>query len=339
MTERSLFSYGLSTHRGFIFAHSKDVQNTDGSYPWGLQLDLNWHKRNQKTWDECYCYPRTGLQLQYFNYDNSILGHSLHANAYIEPYFNYANRLQFSLKGMAGLAYLTNPYHPVRNPTNMSYSLPVSGFVALGLGAHYRISKRIKSHVYANYNHISNGGIKDPNKGINWPTLSVGFDYAVEDIQFPQREKTNNKNYRTKPLRYDIGAYVSSKTVKAGEKARWPIYGIMAQASKQVSMINALSGGVELWADHALEERLNREQLKHSHVRSGIFFGNEFLMGRFLLSQQMGVYIYSPSPFFDQLYQRYGLIYRFTSHSGIGVNVLAHRQVANFLDFRYVYTL
>ncbi|MFN4971955.1 MAG: acyloxyacyl hydrolase [Bacteroidota bacterium] len=337
-TERSLFSVGLSAHRGFIFAHSKDVQNTDGSYPWGIQLDLNWHKRNQKTWDECYCYPRTGFQIQYFNYDNSILGHSVHANAYIEPYFNFNQRIQLSLKGMAGIAFLTHPFHPQRNPTNMSYSLPISGFVALGIGAHARVSNRINVHAYANYNHISNGGIKDPNKGINWPTVSLGFDYAIEDIAFPQREKTNNKNYKNKPLRYDVGLYFSSKTVKAGEKARWPIYGLFALASKQVSMINALSAGTEIWIDHALEERLKRDGLNDSYVRSGLVLGNEFLMGRFVLSQQIGMYLYSPTEYFDALYQRYGLVYRATPHSGLGVNVLAHRQVANFLDFRYVYT-
>lgn len=337
-TERSLFSVGLSAHRGFIFAHSQDVQNTAGSYPWGIQLDLNWHKRNQKTWDECYCYPRTGFQIQYFNYDNAILGQSVHVNAYIEPYFNFRQRFQLSLKGMAGAAYLTNPFHPQRNPTNMSYSLPVSGFVALALGAHARMSNRMMIHAYANYNHISNGGIKDPNKGINWPTVSLGFDYALEDIQFPQREKTNNKNFKHKPLRYDVGTYISSKTVKAGEKARWPIYGFFASASKQVSMINALSAGTEIWADHALEERLKRDLSDDSYIRSGVYIGNEFLMGRFILSQHIGLYLYSPTTYFDALYQRYGLLYRATKHSGVGVNVLAHRQVANFLDFRYAYT-
>jgi hypothetical protein len=336
----SLMSLGLSAHTGFIFAHSQDVQNTDGSYPFGIQLDWNFHKRNQQSWDACYCYPRTGFVFQYFNYDNNILGSSIHAGGFIEPYFNYRNRFTFSLKAIAGMAYLTNPYHPSKNPSNMSYSLAVSGFISLGVGSHVRLSDRFSLHAYATYNHISNGGIKEPNKGINWPTASLGFDYALEPVVFPVREKTRYKTYKGKPPRTDVAVFLSSKTVQAGEKDRWLIGGIAGQISKQVSIFNALSLGSEIWFDNALQEKLNRAgQSQISSWRAGVLAGNEFLMGRFVFSQQMGFYVYKPAPYFNALYQRYGLIYRFNNHIAMGVNLLAHGHVANFLDFRCVYSL
>ena len=335
----SLVSFGLSAHSGFIFAHSQDVQNTDGSYPFGIQLDWNFHKRNQQSWDACYCYPRTGFVFQYFNYDNRILGSSVHAGGFIEPYFNYRNRFTFSLKAIAGMAYLTNPYHPSRNPSNMSYSLAVSGFISLGLGTHVRLSERLNLNAYATYNHISNGGIKEPNKGINWPTASIGLDYAMEPIRFPVREKSRYKSYKGKSPRIDMSVFISSKTVQAGEKDRWLIGGVFSQVSKQISIFNALSVGTEYWFDNALQERLNRAGLTHiSSQRAGVLVGNEFLMGNFIFSQQMGFYLYKPAPYFNQLYQRYGLIYRFNNNMAAGVNLLAHGHVANFIDFRWVYS-
>jgi hypothetical protein len=36
----------------------------------------------------------------------------------------------------------------------------------------------------AQYNHISNGGIKEPNKGLNYPTVAGGFHYYLEAPSF-----------------------------------------------------------------------------------------------------------------------------------------------------------
>jgi hypothetical protein len=337
-TLHSLFSVGASYHRGFIFAHSTDVQNTAGSYPWGIQLDFNWQKRNQQTWDNCYCYPRTGVVVQYFNYDNAVLGSSLNVAAYIEPYFNYRQKLNVSLKAFAGLSYLTNPFDSTENPTNMSYSLPVSGYIALGFGLHYRVSPKINLHLYGNYNHISNGGIKDPNKGINWPTASIGIDYAFEPYYMPAREKTRNKNFKNKPIRFETGVFATSKTVQNGEKQRWMIGGVYGHAAKQVSLINALNMGAEIWYDASLAEKMRRAgDTTTSAWRAGIPLGNEFLMGKFVFSQQIGIYLYNPSGNFPAIYQRYGLMYQPGNRFSFGINLLAHAQVANFLDFRLGY--
>jgi hypothetical protein len=335
----AIFSIGGSYHKGFIFAHSADVENTANSFPWGMQLDLNWHKRNQRTWDNCYCYPRTGLMIQYFNYDNTVLGHGLNIAGFIEPYFFAHNKLSLSLKGMAGLGLVDNPFHPLRNPSNMSYSLPVNGFVAAALGTHFRATDRIKFHAYVFYNHISNGGLKDPNRGINWPTASIGFDYSFQPHHLPIREKIKNTNWKNKPLRWETGMYLSSKTIQPGEKRRWLIGGGYVQASKQVSIFNAINAGVELWyddADAARQKRNNIEGL--SSTRAGLFAGNELLMGKFIFSQQLGYFLFNENPNAPALYQRYGLMYHFNNKIATGINVNAQLHVAKFLDFRIAYS-
>lgn len=336
---RRIFSYGLTAHKGFIFAHSEAVQNTSGSYPMGLQLDFNWQLTDEKTWNTCYCYPRTGFFIQYFNFDNQILGHGFTAATFIEPYFSFSNRINMALKATAGLSYLTNPYNRSSNPNNMSYSLLVSGYVSLGIGAHVKLTPQLNLSTYVHYNHISNGGIKDPNKGINWPTASIGFDYTPVQKSFPVREKTRYKNYKGKTPRFDMYAYWSSKTLRPGEKERWMIFGGGINASKQVGVFNALTLGAEWFTDASLRERLKQDgKSEISHTRSGLLVGHEFLMGKIIFSQQLGIYLYNPSGYFDPIYQRYGLFYRFSNHIGGGINIIAHRQVANFLDFRLLYS-
>lgn len=333
-SERSL---SASIHKGFIFAHSKDVENTTGSYPSGIQLEYTKQLLDDKTWQTCNCYPRNGYFIQYFDYDNAVLGKSIHLGTYIEPYWGYGKRLGGSLKGMAGLGYFTNPYNPTSNPTNQSYSLPISAYIALGLGIHVRVSPRYQLSLYGNYNHVSNGGIKDPNKGINWPTMSLGLNYIIQSAIPPTHQRVSF-NRTTAIGEWETFLFWSSRTLKAGEKQRWQIVGLGGQYRRQFSKINALTLGGELWYDYSLQERLRRDEFNSaSSFRSGILGGNEFLMGKFSLSQQLGVYLINPSGYFTLLYQRYGLAYKVHKKWSIGTNVLVHGHVANFLDFRLIY--
>ncbi len=334
-TESAVISLGAGYHKGFIFAHSKNVQNTSGSYPSGIELSVNLHQRSQRVWDLCNCYPRNGFSLQYFNYDNTVLGRSVHLNTFLEPYFNIRKKIQLSVRGLAGLSYLTNPYHPTDNPTNMSYSLALSGYVALGAGIHLPISNRHYLHLHGLYNHISNGGLKEPNKGINWPTAFVSYDYSFSDHSMQNRSE-RDKSY-TKNIRIQSCFYTSTKTLAHGEKKRWLIIGINTLASKQISTLHQIHAGMEVCYDYVLKERMRLDETDKTALRSGVLLGHDFLLGRFLLSQSIGVYISNPARYYDVWYQRYGLSYYFNRRLSAGINVLAHTYTANFIDFRLGY--
>src|SRR5688572_28670940 len=94
----SVYSVGIGTYYGFVSAHSKEVQNTHGAKPWGIELDINKQLLRNDSWDECKCYPRTGFVISYFNFDNKDLGHSINAAWYIEPFLNTSNRFNVSMK-------------------------------------------------------------------------------------------------------------------------------------------------------------------------------------------------------------------------------------------------
>jgi hypothetical protein len=337
VAQESEKSLSISLHKGFIFAHSKDVENTANSYPNGILLEYTKQLLDDKTWENCNCYPRKGYFIQYFDYDNAVLGKSIQLGTFIEPYWGYGKRIGGSLKGMAGLGYFTNPYHPTSNPTNQSYSLPISAYIALGIGLHMRIASNYQMNLYGNYNHVSNGGIKNPNKGINWPTLSLGLNYIIQSA-IPPTHKRVPFNRNTAIREWETFLYWSSRTVKAGEKQRWQIVGIGGQYLRQVSKISALSIGAELWYDFSLQERLRRDDFNSaSSFRSGILGGHAFLMGKISLSQQLGIYFINPTGYFNLIYQRYGFAYRVHKKWSVGTNVLVHGHVANFLDFRLIY--
>jgi hypothetical protein len=331
-----LFHAGIRAHYGFIFAHSRDVSNLAQSYPVGVELNLSRRLISRKTWDNCRCFPHAGILVSFVDYDNAIVGRSITAAPYLEPVFRLSGGIQLAVRGGFGLSYLTNPYDPVRNPANQSYSLPVSGFLVLGTGLHLKVTEQLWLNLTGQYNHISNGGIKEPNKGVNYPTASLGFHYYPQKPVLPTYPDSGQLEKGKRDLRIEV--YGASKTILPGEKQRFGIGGLHVSAGWRIGRINRLRAGVEWTADYALKENLRRAgaDTRQFH-RAGLMAGNEFVMGKFLFSQQMAVYVYNPSRYNTLLYQRYGLLYQFHPRWTAGVSLKAHGHVANFIDFRVGY--
>lgn len=323
-------------HYGFIFAHSQEVQNTKGANPVGIEFFYAKRDTSVKTYNACKCNTQQGLNLVYFNYDNRILGHVLALNYVFEPTFNLSENSALSIKGQFGLAYQSNPYHEIKNPNNMSYSLPVSFYAGLSLSTSYLLSQRTQIGLYGNYLHTSNGGIKDPNKGVNWPTANVSLTYYLtpfEKLNYIKQNAAINK----KPY-FQLFSFYSSRTTAIGQKERYSIFGLYADIVKPLSAINGLVASAEVYNDLSVAKRLENDKLDNiSSIRSGITAGHVFLLGKFNLTQQLGFYLYNPSPYFRSFYHRYMLNYETKHKIIIGLSLKAHAQVANFVDFRLGY--
>lgn len=334
---QKLTQLGLSTHYGFIFAHSKDVENTSGSRPLGLALEYSKLKFDSASFNLARCYPRTGFDLIYFNYDNKTLGHSATCSYFLEPTFALSKRLFLAPRGAFGLSFLSNPYHPTKNPNNNSYSLPVSVFLQLGLTFNCKLSKRFGLKLTSNYMHISNGGIKDPNKGINWPTASLGLNYQLNNAEFKKQQYSHVKAIK-KFQRFDLGIYTSSKIVAKGDKERYFVPGIFAGYFKQLNNLHSVGIVTDFHLDYSLAEKQKRAGEPTRFYFASLALGHEFLMGKFTFWQQVGYYYLPPDERFINWYHRWGLNYNLTKNIAIGGSVKAHLHVAHFADLRLSYS-
>jgi hypothetical protein len=72
--------------------------------------------------------------------------------------------------------------------------------------------------------------------------------------------------------------------------------------------------------------------------RGSIQGGWEFLMGNTIFSVQLGYYVYSPYRDKDDVYQRYGLVYRIFNNVFTGINFKSYRHFADHLDLRLTFS-
>jgi hypothetical protein len=326
-------------HAGPIFAHSESVQNTNGAYPKGVELLWSWQRNNPSVWNLCACSPVQGLQLSYYDYDTRILGRSMNAAYLLEPKYRLSARMHASFRTAFGLAYLTNPYDEVANPANQSYSTAISVYLSVGFGFEYQLARRWSVEAVGQYQHISNGGIAYPNKGINWPTIGLLTTYRPKPRELNKFERVSN--WQHNGVRWDVALYSMGKRVGGqpdGKSRRFFLMGVSAQGAWQVGRISNLTAGAELVWDGALQNRQMIEGADIDPWRLGVLAGHEFILGKFLFSQRIGIYLHQAGGYYDQWYHSWGLTYSFTKHWAAGINLRAHLQVADYSDFRIVYS-
>ena len=330
---KPFFAVGLKSHYGFIILHSQSIRPIGKSYPWGVSVDISWHYNSKKSFDNCLCYPRLGIATTYWDFDNpKILGQGLTSVFFVEPFFGGQHKLNF---------YANNPYHEVNNPTNLSYSTRLSFALMLGANLNFRISCHITMNLSANYNHISNGGMREPNKGINYPNASFGLDYYLhQGSVFRSFRQSDWKKVIENKYRFFLWLFVTGKQLSGSDELeRYPVIGIDSRFSRQVSRINALNLGFEFMGDGAHKEEIKRSGKTTDHKKAGILIGNEFLLGKFNFSQQFGIYIYNPYRRDADVFQRYAVDFQFTKNIFFGFGLKTHGHVADFLDVRVGFRL
>ena len=331
---------GLKTHTGFIIPHSKEIIDVSTSRPYGFQLDVSRINRSQKAWNKCNCYSQVGLSAAYFNYRNTdVLGSSYNLIAYMEPLLSYHRRLNFRFRTGAGLTYLTDVYDGGSNPTNLFFSSSISGYLMVGFSAHYKILKNWNTNLGFHYNHISNGGLQQPNKGMNFPTVNAGIEYNLNPVDLRPRSVRASFD---RALHGYAGAFGNIRTVQSTDteptENKWQL-GINGGIIKRFTTINAWMVGAELSYDGSIQEQGKRNGEGTSPILFSLLAGHQFSFGRFGFSQQMGHYTYRDYAFRTEFFQRYALTYLIASKVSVGISLKSHAQEAEQMDMRAGYLL
>jgi hypothetical protein len=339
--------YSFRLLYGVIYAHSIHIQNTAGAHPRGAEFEFAKRPVDAKTKNYYGCFARTGFMFSYFDFNTRILGKSYSASYFLEPNYRLGNNVDFFIKAAAGLSYLTNPYDSIKNPANHTYSLPVNFFMCLGTGLDFKINRHISFNLMASFEHNSNGGFEQPNRGINYPCASVAIKYNPVDNTTPLYKKIRDTTWKTKRVVFETSFFYSPKE---GYNANWKserkfVVGINPQVAWRVSTIDAVTAATELYYDDGIKSIKHNLGDFSSNTFAGFMVGHEFLFRKIIFSQQLGFYLVKHTNTYTDLYlqpfpaiyHRWGLRYKLKPHWYIGFNMLVHDDVADFIDGRVTY--
>ena len=328
---------GVKGHLGFIIPHTPTLREVSASKPWGVNLEVGRVLKSARAWATCNCFSKVGLSVYYFNYRNPReLGSSTSLVLFGEPYLGFNTRAFLTLRGGIGVSYLNRVFDRTTNPRNQFFSAPLSFIGVVNVAFNYRVEETLVIQLAASYNHISNGGSRQPNKGMNFPTVSLGIEKHLDALVFP--EYARQPGLRQHPWRRYLHLAGSRQVVKA--TARYPAtghpyLGLEGGVMRAVSGINALSGGGEVYFDGAQPERARRGGADKNPMLASLTVGHALVFGRFSFTQQFAYEVYRPvgyrrKPFF----QRYAVYYQVGRWLSVGTSMKVHGHVADVMDVR-----
>jgi len=329
------FFTGFQAHYGFIIPHSRAIEAVSHTKPYGFEIDLNKLNTSFNSWKVFNAYWISGIQAGYFNFQNpAVLGGAFLLTAFAEPVVSCGKNHIISIRGGAGFSCQTRIYNPERNPLNQFFCTRISFPLYVSAKFKYRLCRKTYISVSGNYNHISNGGIKQPNYGMNFPTLSLGLEYFPDSIPDLSRKFSSDLKVQKPGIYFIIEALacykVVDKTDSYPEKAAF-VYGVHARLARQIRTWYALNAGGEFIVDGSIKETIKRENLMVDYKRFAITAGQDFLLGKMIFTQYLGFYIYSPYKAKNSVYQKYELAYKILPHLLFGVYLKAHTSEAELM--------
>jgi hypothetical protein len=326
---------------GYMIPHAKEVLPVRGLNPRGHELIYNWHLNNDDVWNDCECYPRFGLFLSYYDFDlEELLGHGLAAGLMFTYFFGLPSEFNFHLKGRGGVSYLTNPFDRNQEPVNWSYSTHFNYILGVGGGITYRPFNRIEFQLDGSMNHQSNAALLEPNGGINYWALALSTNYYFDNPDFYSRDIYDPYMHSEKKKRWDVSFSWGISSMPFPLPGQVPMYSITFLRSIQLWRIFAVSFAAELERNGRAVELSRRGYAPETTnpFRGSVLLGGEFLMGRSILSAQMGGYVYRSFKEKDDVYQRWGVAYNIYDDIFVGISFKSYRNSADHLGLRFTYS-
>lgn len=328
--------YGGRFHYGFLVAPG-EIAPLSLTQPFGLEINLSKLYTSYESWKIFRSYNMAGVQAAYYNYQNpSVIGSSWTFTAFTEPVLLNTRKTVISMGAGGGLSWQTRIYNEVTDSLNKFVSTRVSFIFYLSARLRYKFSSKTFLTFSGNFNHISNGAIRIPNMGLNFPTFSLGLEYLPGG--FPALDH----QYRYVEEALYPGNYVVLQALGGfryvfGQAAG--IYALSARYTRQFSEWFAVNGGAELVMDGGVKKAIAAENGASDYKRFAATAGFDFLLGRFAATQYLGIYLYSPWKPKDPVYQKFELTYKIFPGIRTGIALKTYIGEVDFVGWTVNYLL
>jgi hypothetical protein len=191
---------------GYTLDHHIEITPFKRHYA-AYELSVQKATYGKTRWEYMYNYPLIGISFWYSDLGNTK---PLGAAYAIFPYINFPllGRKGFNLyfRLGVGLGYLTKKYDHYKNYENLAIGSHINGNVNLLFEARFRLGKKFMGSGGISLIHFSNGGLKQPNYGLNIPSINAAIAYRVSRENPYLRKKLLPELY---PFEFDGRKFVN----------------------------------------------------------------------------------------------------------------------------------
>ena len=334
------FSYG------FIYAHHLELEIFNSHLP-AFEINIQQETFGKHKWERAYAYPLIGLSFWYSGLGKSPYLGSAYA---IYPFINFPlyrrNNFMLTFRFGLGIGYLTKKFDRINNYKNLVIGSHLNAAANLTFEIRYRLNQRLIISGGFGLQHFSNGSLKLPNYGLNYPLANVGLAYRlarensfIGDRFIPPTDPFEVVVKHT--IEFNFGAALGSKNMQAILKENFLVYHIYENTFFPVSRKSKVGFGLDLSYDGSHLAILNSRGVevpnKLNILRPGINAAYELSLSKLAFIFNLGCYLGGMEKTNGPLYEKLSFQYNITKNLFANVMLKVHFGRADYIGWGFGY--
>ncbi|HBX52848.1 MAG: hypothetical protein A2275_05935 [Bacteroidetes bacterium RIFOXYA12_FULL_35_11] len=298
-----------------------------------MQIELGRQTNGIDLWEQLYRYPEYGAGYYFANLgDPKLLGQVHALYAYLNSPFYRTKKFSLNYHFAIGASYITRKWDYKENYMNLAIGTHLNVYFNVHLNAAYRINKKIEIIGGIGACHYSNGAIAQPNLGINVANADIGLRYYFNEYE----EEFNKLEIPSciKKNEFTVLYAVGTKSIPPPRGSNFFMSSLSLCFSRQINHKRKIGGGTDIFYDETVYEESSKEEVRFKNaLRNGIYVSHEFLIKKFSIGANLGIYTwYTEEPFFP-LYTRLYFRYNVSKNFFTNISLKAHLGVADYIEW------
>lgn len=330
--EHSPWTLGTRGAVGFMAPHHKGLWILVDRHAHAGEFFVQREYSGARAWHGNYLRPSWGLSALWLDAGADRLGPAVRLITYLELPLVQPGAWQFTTRIGWGLGLVRDPFDRVDNFKQHAIGGRLNLAAQWALALRRSFGRHSMDFGFA-IDHLSNAAMKQPNLGINVPTVSIGYAYRLAS-DAPETHRPDSAWRQEQRTHVHAMANVGWNEVYPLQSGRRSVYSLSASVYQRVSPKSAFGFGLDLFnkgsvtvVDTSLAG-LGRARL----TQVGLHGGYALLFGDMTLYYEMGAYLVTPIQERAAVFTRVGLRQYVSPRLFINFTLKSHLFVADHFE-------
>ena len=303
------YQLGIKSGYGFIITHSPTMEYLTEQHVSKVELSIEKNTFGNKDWHHYHGFPRIGLSFTYFNFNNERhlgKGYSLY------PYLDFkvfgTNKIQLRFKPAIGIGYIQRPFDSETNFKNAAIGSHLNIFFSFLAEAEIKLTKKSALLMGVNFSHFSNTAFKNPNLGINIPTIEAGISHSIGPTS--KRTLKEKAVYKREKANWMINAGSGFNEINPPNEKKYLASALSIVNEKRLNYKSSIAGSLDFFYNPAHTNILRADSTYindgYENLQIGLSFHHVLHFGKLQNYIQFGYYLKNENKDLNNSYQIVG---------------------------------
>jgi hypothetical protein len=316
----------LIYHDGIFWSRTEYLKGAFEDGYRALEARFGFQTTGRYPWQQLHNYPRYGFGVHYADLvsdtEDTIVGNPFSAFVFYGAPWIRAGRFSFNSDLSLGLSYASLIHDPVRNPYNDVIASHMNLYFDFNLNVYWALTGRIDLNAGYGVTHYSNGGMHQPQKGVNCWGWNFGLSYhpIPRDGQLKGYDPSEKPEFRSREeiqIMYAAGT-VENQDLGDPEGVRYFTSSFTVDYAVTFHPRMALTFGTDVLYDGSLERAIKGINPTDVSTFQKFYFGSHlgyhFLIDRVTILFNLGTYFLQHTYDRGAWFMRAGGRIRLTDH-------------------------